>query len=71
MSQSLQPFLDFATETAYLAGRLTLGYFQTGIRPDIKSDDSPVTVADRRSEELIRSRIEEQYPHHAIVGEEY
>ena len=71
MSQSLQPFLNFATETAYLAGRLTLGYFQTGIRPDIKSDDSPVTVADRRSEELIRSRIEEQYPHHAIVGEEY
>jgi histidinol-phosphatase len=71
MTQSLQPYLDFATETAYLAGKLTLGYFQTGIRPDIKSDDSPVTAADRRSEELIRSRIEKQYPHHAIVGEEY
>jgi histidinol-phosphatase len=71
MSRSLQPYLDFATETAYLAGRLTLGYFQTGIRPDIKSDDSPVTVADRSSEELIRSRIEKQYPDHAIVGEEY
>jgi histidinol-phosphatase len=71
MNQSLQSFLDFATETAYLAGRLTLGYFQTGIRPDIKSDDSPVTVADRKTEELIRSRIEKQYPHHAIVGEEY
>jgi histidinol-phosphatase len=71
VSQPLQEFLDFATETAYLAGKLTLGYFQTGLRPDFKEDDSPVTVADRKAEELIRSRIEQQYPHHAIVGEEY
>lgn len=71
MSQSLQSYLNFATETAYLAGRLTLGYFQTDIRPDFKVDDTPVTVADRKAEELVRTRIEKQYPHHAIVGEEY
>ena len=71
MSKSLQPYLSSATETAYLAGRLTLGYFQTGIRPDFKADDTPVTIADRKAEELIRTRIEKQYPHHAIVGEEY
>jgi len=64
-------YLNFAIETAHLAGRLTLGYFQTGVRPDLKADDTPVTVADRKSEELIRARIEKQYPHHAIVGEEY
>ncbi|MCO6452215.1 MAG: inositol monophosphatase family protein [Caldilineales bacterium] len=68
---NLQPYLDFAIETAYLAGRLTLGHFQTGIRPDFKSDDSPVTVADRQAEELIRKRIESHYPDHAIVGEEF
>jgi myo-inositol-1(or 4)-monophosphatase len=67
----LDTYLEFATETAYQAGRLTLGYYQTGIRPDIKKDNSPVTVADRLSEELIRRRIEERYPAHAIVGEEY
>ncbi|MCG2766775.1 MAG: inositol monophosphatase family protein [Anaerolineae bacterium] len=71
MTESLRNYLDFATETAYLAGRLTLGYFQTGVRPDLKDDNSPVTVADRQAEELIRSRIEKRYPHHAIVGEEY
>ena len=71
MSESLRSYLDFATETAYLAGRLTLGYFQTSMRPDLKADDTPVTAADRKSEELIRRRIEERYPHHAIVGEEY
>jgi histidinol-phosphatase len=71
MSKSFQSYLNFAIETAYLAGRLTLGYFQTGIRPDFKADDTPVTVADRKAEELIRARIEKQYPRHAIVGEEY
>ena len=71
MSESMRSFLDFAVETAYLAGRLTLGYYQTGLRPEFKADESPVTVADRKSEELSRARIEGQYRHHAIVGEEY
>lgn len=71
MSESLRHYLDFAAETAYLAGRLTLGYFQTGVRPDTKADLSPVTVADRQAEELIRSRIERRYPAHAVVGEEF
>jgi histidinol-phosphatase len=71
MSESLRQYLDFAAETAYLAGRLTLGYFQTGVRPDVKADDTPVTIADRRAEELVRHRIEKRYPRHAIVGEEY
>ncbi len=71
MSTSLQPYFDFAVETAWLAGRLTLGYFQAGVRPDFKADESPVTTADRGAEELIRRRIEERYPAHAIVGEEF
>jgi myo-inositol-1(or 4)-monophosphatase len=71
MSEALRAYLDFATETAYLAGRLTLGYFQTGVQPAFKADESPVTVADRRAEELIRARIEQHYPQHALVGEEF
>jgi len=67
----LADYLEFMIETAYLAGRLTLSYFQTGVKADFKADNSPVTIADRRSEELIRSRIERLYPQHAIVGEEY
>jgi myo-inositol-1(or 4)-monophosphatase len=71
MPEVYHSYLDFAVETAYLAGRLTLGYFQTGIRPDLKADDTPVTAADRAAEQLIRGRIERQYPQHAIVGEEF
>ena len=63
--------LDFAVETAYLAGRLTLGHFRTGLAAEYKGDDSPVTAADRAAEELMRGRIERRYPQHAIVGEEY
>jgi histidinol-phosphatase len=64
-------YLEFAIETAYLAGRLTLGYFQAGAIAEFKSDDTPVTVADKKAEELIRQRIKEKFPHHAVIGEEY
>jgi histidinol-phosphatase len=71
MQNELVQYLDFAREMAYEAGRLTLEYFQQGLRPDIKQDGSPVTTADRRSEESIRRAIELKYPGHAILGEEF
>lgn len=68
---SLQPFLDFTVQTAYMAGRATLGYFQTDLITEYKSDLTPVTAADRASENLIRAQIEQRYPDHAIIGEEF
>lgn len=66
-----QEYLDFTADLAYRAGRLTLAHFNTGIRSEFKSDNTPVTAADRAAEELIRGEIERAYPSHAIVGEEY
>ncbi|MGH3088789.1 MAG: inositol monophosphatase family protein [Rubrobacteraceae bacterium] len=63
--------LEFAVETAWKAGRLTLGYFQTSVRPEFKEDDTEVTMADREAEALIRREIESRYPDHDILGEEY
>jgi len=69
---NLRPYLEFAVQSAYEAGRLTLGYFGTeAARPEFKADDTPVTVADREAEHLIRERIEARYPNHAILGEEF
>ena len=69
---NLRPYLDFGVQTAYEAGRLTLGYFGTqAARPEFKADDTPVTVADREAERLIRERIAARYPKHTILGEEY
>jgi histidinol-phosphatase len=68
----LRPYLEFAVQSAYEAGRLTLGYFGTeAARPEFKADDTPVTVADREAERLIRGRIEARYPNHGVLGEEF
>lgn len=68
---SLRHYLDFAVETAHQAGQLTLGHFNRGVQPEMKEDDSPVTIADRQAEELMRRRIEQAYPEHGILGEEF
>ena len=33
--------------------------------------ESPVTIADQRAEETMRTLIEERYPTHGIYGEEF
>jgi myo-inositol-1(or 4)-monophosphatase len=71
MKNSLREYMNFAVETAYAAGRLTLGFFQGDLETEYKEDDSPVTIADKKAEELIRSKIEKRYPRHMIMGEEY
>lgn len=69
--ESLQNLLDFAQELAWQAGKITLAYFGTGVTPDLKTDLTPVTIADREAEQRIRSMITARYPDHAILGEEY
>ncbi|MBI2331715.1 MAG: histidinol phosphate phosphatase, partial [Chloroflexi bacterium] len=68
---NLQPYLEFATSLAYHAGKITLRYFNTGIKPDRKANNDPVTIADCEAEAFVRAEIEKHYPGHAIVGEEY
>ncbi len=63
---------ELAQEAAREAGRLTLEYFRRDdLAVELKSDRSPVTVADRRAEELLRARIAERFPQDAILGEEF
>jgi len=71
MNETLPALLDFANELAWQAGKITLRYFQTGVRPDLKADDSPVTVADRETEQFLRDAISARFPGHAVLGEEY
>lgn len=70
MSSELRELMEFAHRLAWEAGKITMRYYRTGIVPDSKADDSPVTVADRESERYLRSAILESYPDHAILGEE-
>lgn len=63
---------ELARRIAGEAGRLTLRYFrQPGVLPERKSDNSPVTIADREAELLLRERIAAAFPDDTIVGEEF
>jgi histidinol phosphatase-like enzyme (inositol monophosphatase family) len=64
-------FLNFALDAAWQAGRFTLGHFQTGVGVERKADNSPLTIADQQAEQLLRRMIQEQWPEHGIIGEEY
>ena len=66
----MSPRLAFALDAAYKAGKFTLSMFQTGTLVEAKSDDTPVTAADRGAERIIRELIEKQFPHDHILGEE-
>jgi histidinol phosphatase-like enzyme (inositol monophosphatase family) len=67
---SLKDLLDVAIDAAYIAGRRTLAHFNTGVAVETKADDTPVTIADREAEQVIRARIGKSFPDHAILGEE-
>ena len=67
----MSPRLQFAIDAAYRGGKSTLAHFQTGAAVTIKSDSSPVTVADLGAERIIRDEIERAFPGESILGEEH
>jgi histidinol-phosphatase len=66
----LRDLLSVATDAAYLAGRRTLAWFNAEVAVETKTDNTPVTRADREAEQTIRERISRFFPHHSILGEE-
>ncbi len=64
--------LDYSVAIARQAGDLTLRHFRTvGLAVERKGDGSPVTIADKGAEELLRKLIAERFPADAILGEEF
>lgn len=64
--------LELAVAAALEAAQIPRRLFQNDtLVVDWKSDDSPVTRADKEAEELLRQRIEAACPDDAIVGEEF
>ena len=62
--------LEAAREIARQAGDAALVYRENGIGYDSKSDESPVTIADRECEKLIVAAIEKAFPEDGLLGEE-
>ena len=60
-----------ALELCQTASQLTLDWFQNrSLEVQRKSDGSPVTQADRETEDFLRQELEQRWPDDAIVGEE-
>ncbi|MEX0326284.1 MAG: inositol monophosphatase family protein [Puniceicoccaceae bacterium] len=41
------------------------------LKVEFKEDDTPVTYADRKAEEIMRELIAREFPDHGIIGEEF
>jgi inositol-phosphate phosphatase/L-galactose 1-phosphate phosphatase/histidinol-phosphatase len=67
--------LDNITLTAHhaadQAGEILRKYFGQNFHTETKTDNSPVTQADREVEQAIRGIIGAAFPNHGIIGEEY
>lgn len=66
-----EEYLKFAKYLAAISGEVIKKYFRTKISVDQKEDDSPVTIADKKAEEIMREAILKEYPNHGILGEEF
>lgn len=62
---------ETAIELARMAGQSTLKYFGKKFDVERKGDNSPVTIADKQAEQLIRAELAKRFPEDAILGEEF
>lgn len=62
---------EIAIEAARQAGQLALRYFAGDFVVEWKEDVSPVTVADREAESLLRTRLLGAFPGDGFLGEEH
>ncbi|WP_342628899.1 inositol monophosphatase family protein [Nguyenibacter vanlangensis] len=63
--------LAAAEAAADVAGCVIRPFFRMGVAADDKSDESPVTIADRTAERAMRAVLAERLPEHAVLGEEF
>lgn len=70
MNPSWRNRYEMALEAAQEAGGLALRYFNGEFKVEWKQDQSPVTVADREAEALLRARLLEAFPEDSFLGEE-
>lgn len=67
----LPEYLAIALTAARAARELILSYYNGEFDIEIKADQTPVTVADRAAERIIRETIGNAFPGHGIFGEEF
>ncbi|MFI5237300.1 MAG: histidinol-phosphatase [Ignavibacteriales bacterium] len=67
----LNEFKNFCKILTDASSEVIKRYFRTKISIETKEDNSPVTIADKKAEEVIRELIGKHFPDHGIFGEEF
>jgi len=68
---TLDELLEIAMAVSEAARPVPLGYFRKPLQVIAKADESPVTIADRETERVMRQVLAERCPEHGIFGEEH
>ena len=65
-----QDLIDLAHHLADAGGAVIRRYYRAEVDEDDKDDGSPVTLADREAEAVMRDLLAARAPDHGVVGEE-
>ena len=66
----MEKYLESALAAASAAAEDILRYYRGDLTVELKADQSPVTIADRRAEEIIKGMLLTDFPQHGFFGEE-
>lgn len=66
-----QEIINFANHLADISGEVIKKYFRQDFGEIKKDNHTPVTLADKGAEEVMRNAIMQKFPDHGIVGEEF
>ena len=67
----IDDFIAAAEAAADVAAVVVRPFFRAGLAADLKSDASPVTIADRSAELAMRGVLSQRFPDHTVSGEEF
>jgi myo-inositol-1(or 4)-monophosphatase len=68
---SMTELKKFCKILADESSKIIMKYYRSEFKIETKPDESPVTIADKKSEELMREMIMREFPEHGILGEEF
>ena len=71
LKNQMDEFISFANILADESAKVIMEYFRQTLTIENKDDDTPVTIADKKSELKIRELINKSYPSHGILAEEF
>jgi histidinol-phosphatase len=64
------PYLPVALEAVKNAEVVIMRHFERDVAVETKADNTPVTIADKQAEEVIKRTIHKAFPDHTFYGEE-